>query len=51
MVDGLDLHVHTVKKQLFITDTRLDSIRNALAEDTQLRKLKQTIADGWPQTY
>ena len=48
--DGLDLQVHTVLQSLFITDRRLESVRHATSGDSQMRTLKQTILQGWPET-
>ncbi|XP_045167174.2 uncharacterized protein K02A2.6-like [Mercenaria mercenaria] len=48
LIEGLDLHVHSVRKQLFVTDRRLDSIRQAIAQDRSMQILKQTIVEGWP---
>ena len=48
LIDGLDLYVHAIKQQLFVTDSRLDSIRTAIKNDIKMQKLKQTIACGWP---
>ena len=48
--DGLDLQVHTVLQSLVITDRRLESVRHATSGDSQMRTLKQTILQGWPET-
>ena len=48
LIEGLDLHVHAIKQQLFVTDSHLDSIRTAIKNDIKMQKLKQTIACGWP---
>ena len=48
-IKGLDLHIHTVLSSLFITDKRLESVKNATLLDSQLQKLKQTILDGFPK--
>lgn len=45
---GLDLQVHTVLQNLYITDRRLESVRNATLQDSQMQTLKQTILQGWP---
>lgn len=49
LMEGLDLHVHTVRKQLFVTNRRLDSIRNAIKQDRSMQTLKKTILEGWPE--
>ena len=48
LIEGLDLHVHAIKQQLFLTDSCLDSIRTAINNDIKMQKLKQTIACGRP---
>ncbi len=48
LIQGLDLHVHTVLKTLCVTDRRLDTIKQAVTADGQMTILKQTILDGWP---
>ena len=47
LIQGLDLHVHTIKQQLFVTDSRLESIRTAIKNDSTMQKLIQTITSGW----
>ena len=47
-IAGLDLQVHTVIQSLFITDKRLESVRNATLQDPQMQTLKMTIIEGWP---
>ena len=47
-IAGLDLQVHTVIQSLFITDKRLESVRNATSHDPQMQTLKMTIIEGWP---
>ena len=49
LFEGLDLHVHAIKQQLFVTDSRLDVIRTAIKSVGKHKKLKQTIARGWPE--
>ena len=49
LIEDLDLHVHAVKQQLFVTDSRLDAIRSTIKSDGKMQKLKQTIARGWPE--
>jgi hypothetical protein len=50
LIDGLDTHVHSVRKQLLVTDRRLEIIRQAIRDDSQMQLLKQTILDGWPES-
>ena len=49
MIEGLDLHVHVIRKQLFVTDKRLDRIKSGIESDMQMRALKRTIIEGWPE--
>lgn len=50
LIEGLDLHVHAIKQQLFVTDNRLESIKNEIKKDRQMQNLKQTIICGWPES-
>ncbi|XP_052778759.1 uncharacterized protein K02A2.6-like [Mya arenaria] len=50
MIDGLDYHVHTVQKQLHVTDKRLEIIRAETAKDPQMIKLKRAISQGWSES-
>ena len=50
LIQGLDLHVHTVLKTLCVTDRRLSKIKQAVKTDKQMTILKQTILDGWPDS-
>ncbi|MEW8546431.1 MAG: RNase H-like domain-containing protein, partial [Candidatus Thiodiazotropha sp.] len=50
LIDGLDLHVHTVLQQLHITDKRLENVKQAIQQDSQMQILKRTIKEGWPET-
>ena len=47
LIEGLDLHVHSVMKKLFVTDRRLNIIRQAITQDADISK--QTILNGWPE--
>ena len=48
VIEGLDLHVHSVRKHLFITDGRLEKVRNSIQDDAQMQILKKIILEGWP---
>lgn len=37
LIDGLDLHVHTVLQQLHITDKRLENVKQAIQQDSQMQ--------------
>ena len=50
LIEGLDTHVHSVKQQLHVTDRRIETIRQAMQDDRDMRILKQTILDGWPES-
>ncbi|KAK2707345.1 hypothetical protein QYM36_015134 [Artemia franciscana] len=43
-----EVFVHTLFKNLPVSDGKMEKIRNATC--TELRKLSQTILDGWPQS-
>ena len=36
MIKGLDLHVHVIRKQLFVTVKRLDRIKSGIESDMQM---------------
>lgn len=48
--EGLDLHVHTVMSTISVSDRKLNEVRQATRNDTQMQTFKQTILDGWPET-
>ena len=50
LVTGLDLHVHTVLQQLFITDKRLKTIQTEIEHDRQMQTLQNVILKGWLET-
>ena len=50
LVTGLDLQVHTVLQQLFITDKRLKTIQTEIEHDRQMQTLQNVIFKGWPET-
>ncbi|XP_060600965.1 uncharacterized protein K02A2.6-like [Ruditapes philippinarum] len=50
MSDELDNYVHTVQKQLHITDQRIENIRAETCKDAQMKILKKTILNGWPES-
>ena len=47
---GLDLHVHAVLQQLFVTDKRLEAVQQAIIHDRQMQALQNMIVQGWPET-
>ena len=47
---GLDLHVHAVLQQLFVTDKRLEAVQQAILRDRQMQALQNMIVQGWPET-
>ena len=47
---GLDLHVHAVLQQLFVTDKRLEAVQQAILQDRQMQALQNMIVQGWPET-
>lgn len=50
LIDGLDTHVHSVKKQLSVTDRRLEIIRQAIRDDREMKILTRHILEGWPNS-
>ena len=44
-----DLHVHSVRKHLFVTNSRLEKARNSIQDIAQMQILKKTILEGWPR--
>ena len=47
---GLDVHVHAVLQQLFVTDKRLEAVQQAILQDRQMQALQNMIVQGWPET-
>ena len=47
---GLDLHVHAVLQQLFVTDKWLEAVQQAILQDRQMQALQNMIVQGWPET-
>ena len=47
---SLECHVNVVMSSLPVSDQKLQEIRNASENDTQLCRLRQTILDGWPES-
>lgn len=43
------MHVHTVYSNLPVSDTKLKEIRTETENDMQLRLLRETIKEGWPE--
>ena len=41
--------MHAIKKQLYVTDRRLDRMRTSIENDAQMQTLKSTILEGWPE--
>ena len=48
LVTGLDLHVHTVVQQLFITD--VETIQTEIEHDRQMQTLQNALLKGWSET-
>lgn len=48
LVDGLDVHVHTVLKTLSVSDQKIEQLQNATRADKQMQTLRTTILHGWP---
>ena len=47
---GLDLHVHAILQQLFVTEKRLEAVQQAILQDRQMQALQNMIVQGWPET-
>ena len=47
---GLDLLVHALLQQLFVTDKRLEAVQQAILQDRQMQALQNMIVQGWPET-
>lgn len=50
MSKELDAQIHTIMKNLPISDTKLKEVRKATENDPELRHLKTYIQQGWPET-
>ena len=50
MEEEITLHVHLVRRTLPITESKLEEIKRATAEDQSMRTLSETIKFGWPET-
>ena len=50
MEEEIALHVHLVRCTLPVTESKLEEIRRATAEDQSMRPLSETIKYGWPET-
>ncbi|KAK7938626.1 hypothetical protein WMY93_001952 [Mugilogobius chulae] len=46
--EGMDAQIHTLIRNLAVSDTKLQEIKTATALDTQLTILKQVTKSGWP---
>ena len=44
----IEAQVHCITTSLPINDSKMEEVRQATADDQQLRRLKQVILDGWP---
>lgn len=46
----LDVHVHTVLKNLPISDRKMEQVREATNEDKDLHHVKSYLMEGWPDS-
>jgi hypothetical protein len=46
----LDSYVHTLQKQLHVSDQRMENIRTETCKDAHMKTLKDTILNGWPES-
>ena len=50
MEEEIALHVHLVRRTLPVTESKLEEIKRATAEDQSISTLSETIKYGWPET-
>ena len=50
MEEEIALHVHLIRRTLPVTESKLEEIKRATAEDQSMRTLSETIKYGWPET-
>ena len=50
MEEEIALHVHLLTSNLPVSKPKLDEIKEATANDPSLKKLKEMIKSGWPET-
>ena len=50
MEEEIALHVHLVRRTLPVTESKLEEIKRATAEDQSMSTLSETIKYGWPET-
>ena len=48
LIEGLDLHIHTVLKSLPVSYVKIKQIQDATRNDSQMQTLKDVIRKGWP---
>ena len=48
-VGDLDVHIHSIISTLPVLDSKMEQIRLATSEDTQMHDLQTVIQEGWPQ--
>ena len=47
---GLDVHVDAILKQMPVSDEKLEQIRNASKDDSELQELQKHVQQGWPDS-
>ena len=48
-VGDLDVQIHSIISNLPVSDSKMEQIRLATSEDTQMHDLQTVIQEGWPQ--
>ena len=47
---GLDVYVDAILKQMPVSDEKLEQIRNASKDDSELQELQKHLQQGWPDS-
>ena len=47
---GLDVYVDAILKQMPVSDDKLEQIRNASKDDSELQELQKHVQQGWPDS-
>ena len=47
---GLDVYVDAILKQMPVSDEKLEQIRNASKDDSELQELQKHVQQGWPDS-
>ena len=47
---GLDVYVDAILKQMPVSDEKLEQVRNASKDDSELQELQKHVQQGWPDS-